>query len=408
MRLTRTDIWKKFTRNIEAVGTTDTDITNEFNYQLGVTYQLFLAKLKNYKTYLSSPFTVGMNVQDITTGAQAVAISTVTSNGTTVTVTTSAAHGINNSDTVVINNVVPSGIYTPLPSPFNGSFTATVLNATQFTYTLASSQNGVAGTHAQYYPYPPGFVDQDGIIITVGGVKFPLKIISSEALWEQLNAIQVQASALPQFCYPGRDSFGIWPIPQSVYTGNIFYHYRDRNLMVDDYAIGTVAVTQNSPKVVVTTGIVATWMIGMWFTIDDTTVPGSRYFYRIVNVNVSANTLQLSQNWQGSTISGVSLYRIGETPELPEDLHQYLPDGATGGFYKDFRHDSPASVPYFNNMWTGDPANATREIGDTRVAAGLIGAINAYDDRDDDPIVDRNPSLSPLQMRVWATSINPG
>lgn len=319
MRLTRTDIWNKFTRNIEEVGTSDTDIINEFNYQLGVHYQLMLAKLENYRTYLSSSFTTVANTQ--------------------------------------------------------------------------------------YYPYPPGYVNTDGLVITVGSVNFPMKVISSEFLWEQLNAITVQASALPQFYYPRRDDFGVWPIPQAVYTGNIYYHYRDRNLMVDDYATGTVAVVSGSAVVTMTTGVVTAAMVGRWFTIDDTTVPGRGYFYRIVSVNTGANTFTLFQNFVGTTTSGITLYRIGETPEMPEDLHMYLPDGTTAGFYKDFRHDAPGSVPYYNNFWTGDPANANRKIGDTDIPAGLIGGINSYMDRDDDPIVDRNPSLSPLQMRVWATSI---
>lgn len=318
MRQTYSTMYAKFLRNIESVGTSDQNIVAEFNYQLGVHYQLMLAKLVNYKTYLTSPITTSANTQ--------------------------------------------------------------------------------------YYAYPPGYVNSDGLVITVGSVNFPLKIINSEYLWEVLNSITVQASVLPQYYYPRRDDFGIWPIPQATYTGNIYYHYRDRNLMVADYAEGTIAVTNGQASVVGTNTHFTQAMVGRWFTIDDTTVPGQGYFYRVVSVT-DATHLTLFQNWVGSTASGVSSYRIGESPEIPDDLHMYLVDGVTGGFYKDYRHDAASSVPYYNNFWTGDPANPSRRIGDTEVPAGLIGGVNLYEDRDDDPIIDRNPRLSPLTMRVWAQSI---
>lgn len=318
MRQTYSTIYNKFLRNIESVGTSDQNIIDEFNYQLGVNYQLMLAKLSNFKTYLTSSFST------------------------------------------------------------------------------------TAG--GQYYAYPPGYVNTDGLVVTVGSVNFPLKVVNSEYLWEVLNSITVQASVLPQYYYPRRDDFGIWPVPQATYTGNIYYHYRDRNLMTADYAAGTVAVTNSSTTVVGTGTSFTSAMVGRWFTIDDTTVPGRGYFYRVVAVTDSTH-LTLFQNWVGSTSSGVSSYRIGESPEIPEDLHMYLVDGVTGGFYKDYRHDAPSSVPYFNSFWTGDPSNPNRKIGDTDVAGGLIGGINAYEDRDDDPIIDRNPKLSPLTMKIWATSI---
>lgn len=320
MRLTRTDIYQKFLRNIESVGTADQNIISEFNYQLGAYYQLMLAKLENYRTYINSPFTTAANVQ--------------------------------------------------------------------------------------YYPFPPGYVNTDGMVITVGSVNFPLKIIDSEYLWEQLNAITVQASALPQFYYPRRDDFGVWPIPQATYNGQIYYHYRDRNLMVDDYTGGTIAVTSGSPTVTGTGTAFTAAMVGRWFTIDDTTVPGRGYWYRVVAVNVGAQTLTLFQNYTGTTTSGVSQYRIGETPELPEDGHMLLADGVTGGFYKDMRKDPKNAGLFLNSFWTGDVENTDREEGTNRIGGGLISLINRYADRDDTRVINRRPKLNPLQYKVWATSLS--
>ena len=318
MRLTYSNMWAKFQRNIQAVGTTDTNIKAEFDSQLGATYQLMLAKLKNFKTY----------------------------------------------------------------QPY--SFTTT------------------AGT--QYLPYPPGEVSIDGITITVGSINYPLRIYDSEMLWEQLNAISIQASALPQFYFPRRDDFGIWPIPQATYTGTMYYHYRDRNLSVADYSAGTIAVTNGAKTVTGTSTAFTSAMIGRWFTITDPTIGGQGYWYRIANV--SGQTLTLFQNYTGTTATGVSLYNIGETPEIPEEGHMTLVDGITAGFYIDYRKDLQNGSLFMNKFYTGDPANASREEGDTKIAAGLIGLMNRYADRDDTRVIDRNLQLNPLQWKPWSTTLS--
>jgi len=404
MRLTRTDIYNKFYRNTQQTGSADPDLLNDFNYQLGVYYQLMLAKLKNYKTYLSYKFLVGMNVLDLTSGAAAVGISKVTSSGTTVTVTTGIAHGITNGgDTVMINNVVPTGIYTGT-SPFNGAYVATVLTSTTFTYTIAASQNGSAGTHAQYYSNPPGYVTSDGIVISVGQVNYPLKLISSESIWEQLNSVLLQASAVPQFYFPRRDDFGIWPIPQNLYTSQMYYHYRDRNLMVDDYKVGSIALTNGSNKITGTTTVFTPAMVGMWLFIDDTTVPGHGYEYRI-NGYVSGTVLTLDRPYVGTTTSGITSYRIGETPEIPEDVHMYLVDGVTGGYYKDVRKDMTNATPFLNSFWTGNPANGNWKEGDENIVGGLLGAMKSYSDREDERVINRKDALNPLQFKPFAVTL---
>lgn len=300
------------------MGATDTNITAEFNYQLGAYYQLMLSKLKNYKTYISTTFS-----------------------------------------------------------------------------TVASTQ---------YYNNPPGYMTSDGIVITVGSVNYPLKLISSEYLWEQLNAVLLQASALPQFYYPRRDDFGIWPIPQAVYTGTMYYHYRDRNLSVADYQAGTITVTSNSAAVVGVGTAFTAAMVGRWLFITDTTVPGQGYEYRIVAV-ADTTHLTLARTFIGTTTSGVSGYKIGETPEIPEELHQCLPDGITAGYYADIRKDPKNAQMFLNKFYTGDMGNASRKEGDTNIAAGLIGGINRYNDREDERIIQRNPGINPMQWKPWSTHL---
>lgn len=390
MRLTYTDIYQQFLRNIQSVGaTTDTNLTANFNYQLGVYYQLMLAKLKNYKTAINTTFKTGMTVTKSGVGQ---AISTITYVGTTATVTTTAAHGYSNSDSVIISNCNPS--------VYNGTYTITVTSTTTFTYTVSSTPTANA-SHAQYFANPPGYITADGIVLTVGSINYPLKLISSEYVWEQLNAVLLIASALPQFFYPRRDDFGIWPIPQAIYTGKIYYHYRDRNLMVADYTGGSITVTSGSTEVVGAGTTFTAAMVGRWLFITDTTVPGQGYEYRIDRF-VDTTHVILSQPFVGTTTAGITGYKIGECPEIPEDLHMYLVDGVTGGYYKDIRKDAVNGQLFLNSFWTGDMNNPSRKEGDQNVMGGLIGAMKAYADREDERIVNREEKLNPLSWKPWS------
>lgn len=413
MRQTYTTIWNKFLRNIQSVGVTsssDPNLKAEFDYQLGVYYQLMLAKLKNYKTYQTYSFYVGMYALDITTRSQPIAISTITSSGTTATVTTGAAHGFASNDSVSINNVAINGINT---QGYNGTFTITVTSTTTFTYTLPASVNNVSGEHAQYYNNPPGFVTIDGITISVGTVgtsniiRYPLTLESSQMDWERKNIVPMQVAIPPQDYFPRRDDFGIWPIPRTLYSANAYYHYRDRNLKVDDYTGGSITLTNGSNKVTGTTTAFTAAMVGRWLFVDDTTVPGEGYEYRI-NHFTSSTQVELDSNWQGTTTSGITSYRIGQSPEIPEDLHMYLPDGITGGYLKDVRKDPDNATAFLNSFWTGDLNNNSRKEDDENVTGGLIGGMKAYADREDERIVNRGQTdnINFLRLEPWGIKLS--
>lgn len=68
-------------------------------------------------------------------------LGTLTSSGTTATVTHWTNHGFATGDVVSIIGATPTG--------YNGTYTITVTSTTQFTYTLASTQTSPAG----YNPY---------------------------------------------------------------------------------------------------------------------------------------------------------------------------------------------------------------------------------------------------------------
>jgi len=255
----------------------------------------------------------------------------------------------------------------------------------------------------QYYHYPQGVRNIESVVVTIGTVRYPTTVVNAQWMWDWLNAIQVQPTAIPQFIFPRRDDFGIYPIPQNAYTMTFNYHYRDRALTVDDYSTGTAEVTNGSTTVTLTTGVTAASMAGRFFEITDTSNTGQGYMYRISAVPSGA-TLTLENGYEGATGSTLT-YRIGEVPEFPEEGHIILVDGCTADFYSGPRHDITTATWFNNKFWTGDGQNGSRKMGEATVTGGLIGLHNQYTDRNSERIIDRNKGIYPFLDQNWGMGI---
>ena len=322
MRLTYTDIWGQFLRNIGKSGTSATStegavIKSDFNFHLGSRYQLIMAKLADYMT--------------------------------------------------------------------QGTKTASTVAA------------------QQYYAYPMGVVNIEDVVVTIGTVKYPLEVINSQRQWDVLNAIPIQATVIPQFVFPRRDDFGIWPIPQGIYTITFNYHLRDRSLLVDDYTAGTVTVANASTTVTGDSTTFTAGMVGRWFTVTDTTSADYGYWYRIGGFTSTA-VITLEQSWQGTGAASLA-YKIGQCPEIPEEGHIILVDGVTADFYAGYKDDIEQATWFNNAFFTGDGNNNSRVEGDQKIKGGLIGLMNMYADRNQTKIINRKPKLNPLGQKVWGYSI---
>jgi len=240
-------------------------------------------------------------------------------------------------------------------------------------------------------------------VVTIGSVRYPLQTIYSQSQWDKLNAIQIQPSAIPQFIFPRRDDYGIWPIPQGVYTLTLNRFIRLRNLSVTDYTTGTVTMTHGDTTV---TGLNTTFtktMEGRWLVITSD-ADGYGYWYRI-ETYTSATEIELDSVWEGSTAATLS-YKICETPELPEEGHIILVDGVTADYYKGVRVDADKAAQFENSFWTGDQKNFTRDINSKNINGGLIGLCRTYNSRDDRHLIKRQPKTYPPQFKVWATTIS--
>lgn len=270
-------------------------------------------------------------------------------------------------------------------------------------YINQSSASTTTVANQQYYYYPVGTVSVDSATIAIGNVTYTLFPIYDQQLWNFWNTLQVQPTAIPQFIFPRKDDFGVWPIPTDAYTLNFQRFFRDRNLLVADYTSGTVTMTSGSSSV---TGSSTTWtsaMAGRWLTITDTSVPGQGYWYRIASVT-NSTTLTLETDWAAATTSGAT-YRIGETPEIPEEGHVILPWGTASDFYAGLRNDAVNAAAYNNLFWTGDAQNSRRDMDDKNVIGGLIGLIRKYSDRERDGLVRRQPPATSPVYKIFAEQI---
>ncbi len=256
----------------------------------------------------------------------------------------------------------------------------------------------------QYYSFPVGMVNFETIIVTVGSISYPMTVINNQFTWDSLNSIPFQPTTFPRFIFPRLDDFGIWPIPQGVYPITFNYHFRDRNLSVADYSTGTIAVTNGAATIAGTTTTFTAAMAGRWFSVTDPTEPGQGYWYRVLSYQ-STTGLTLYAPWQGTTGSGFT-YVIGETPELPEEMHIALAHGVTADYFSNVKNDEASAARWENRFWTGDPSNASRKFGDNDVIGGLIGGINKYEDRNESRLIYRKPQLGPLTEKAFAITLS--
>lgn len=277
--------------------------------------------------------------------------------------------------------------------------------ATMNNYQTQQPKTSTTADSVQYYHYPLGVSKVDDCIITIGNVNYPLQVINSQHSWDILNAIQIQPSAIPQFIYPRRDDFGIWPIPRGAYTITFYYYIRDRSLIVPDYTEGTISLTNGDTSIIGTGTNFTPAMVGRWFEVTDISNADYGWWYRVSGYN-STTSLTLENAWQGTTTSSSVTFRIGQCPEIPEEGHILLVDGVTADFYAGPRADIEKATWFDNMFWTGQGNNSSRRLGDDTIKGGLIGLANRYSDRDDSGLVYRQPKVWPPQYKVWSSNIN--
>lgn len=186
---------------------------------------------------------------------------------------------------------------------------------------------------SRYYQLPEDCIRPQSIIITVGGIDYPLTQIDDDEEWNRLCSLG-DTSDMPEFYYvEGSDQFGIWPTPASTgdLNGTIRYEGRMRRMSQADYTAGTITVTAGSQNVV---GVGTTWtaqMVGRTLIVED---GGDQDGIGIKVAAFTDATHITLENFYGGQTGGSKSYRIGEVPDIPDEFHESLIDYGMYRYYK--------------------------------------------------------------------------
>ena len=223
-----------------------------------------------------------------------------------------------------------------------------------------------------YYHYPPGLNRIESATMTVGSVDYPLEVVDSQAMWDQIQIVEYAASTIPKFIFPRQYDFGIYPTPQDAYTVTLIGNYSPIRMTANDYTTGTISISQNSQTVTGSSTTFTSSMVNRWLSATDGSVDNGNW-YRISAFG-STTSLTLESYFEESALSG-STYIIGESPEIPEELHSFIPYRVAGIYALTRRRDPVFSQSMMNYYYTGDPANGNRT---GRIKGGVLGIINRY------------------------------
>ena len=187
----------------------------------------------------------------------------------------------------------------------------------------------------QFYPIPEDAIRPKSLVITVGNVDYPLKIIEDEDTWNELNRYRTSEVAdIPSHWYvKGRDQVGIFPTPSSAVTNGATLRYEKRmqDMSVVDYITNDIDLTNGDATVTGNTTVFTAAMVGRTLLVEDST-SHNRTGYKIETFT-STTELELENLWAGQSGTGLS-YIIGEVPDIPSEFHEALVDYACYRYYK--------------------------------------------------------------------------
>lgn len=258
----------------------------------------------------------------------------------------------------------------------------------------------------QYYHYPPTIKEIESLEITVGNVKYPLLPIFSNHEWVRLNSLTFQGGAVPVYYYKRQRDFGIFPIPSSANAGTIEYTLRAAGMVRGDYTTGSVTVTENDATLEGAGG--TAWStktnidIDDWFSLTDSNGESRGDWYRVSSIT-DDDTLEFTSVFEEPTESGAT-YLIGQSPELPEDMHELLAYGALADYFGMKRQSQVKAQGYSNMFWTGEWTNASRR--EENASGGLLNAIKMYRDRDTSQLILRKKTTGDARLKVFATTLS--
>lgn len=223
----------------------------------------------------------------------------------------------------------------------------------------------------QYYYYPPGLNTIDTITIDNDTTIPPLRVVHSQSEWDRLNALP-STSGIPSHIFMRAHDFGLFPIPKDTYTLTLVGHFHPRAMYAADYQTGSIAIAQNSQTLTGTDTTFTAAMVGR-YVVESDGEQNIGNFYRLGGFT-STTVMTLETFFEEASLSG-AVFTIGESPELPEELHELIPYRVANIYYGTKRRDSKKAQEYSNFFWTGDWGNPRRQ---GVIEGGLLGYLQEY------------------------------
>lgn len=258
----------------------------------------------------------------------------------------------------------------------------------------------------QFYHLPSDLINVESLTIAIGDINYPLKPINSQEMWDRLNQLDITSSDIPQYYFVRQYDIGIYPTPSDAYTGTLIANYLPQRLTVLDYTDGTVAVAQNSATVTGTDTTFTSAMVGRWFCETNSSGNFVGKWYKITGFT-STTVITLETVFEETALSG-STYVIAQSPELPDEMHSYIPYMAVANYYAGFRKDPEQAQRLLNYFYTGDYFNNNRGGG---VKGGILSIINRYKNlgRSNSSInyIHKSNYVNNWRDEAWATTLSP-
>lgn len=209
-----------------------------------------------------------------------------------------------------------------------------------------------------YYSFRPGLSKLTSLVVNTGTYKPPLRIVESEDEWNRLQQTP-SPSGWPQAVFPRRDTYGIYPTPQSVYTMTLTGTWVPVNMTVVDNIAGTITLVNGNPSILGSGTLFNPAMISQWIAPTDSNGVPNGNFYRI-DTYTDATHISVDRNVIDSSASGLT-FISGQSPEIPEELHQFIPYRVGATYYAVRRRNPTLAQQYLNYFYTGDYTNPKRE-----------------------------------------------
>lgn len=258
------------------------------------------------------------------------------------------------------------------------------IKAEMSAYVVFSSDYSFTTTaDTQEYDLPVDFNRLVSATLTVGDVAYPLQSVNSRDKWNKINEIDFSGSTIPQFIFIQPRQFQIYPTPADAYSGVLTYIAIEKDLDTADYTTGTITLTNDDATVTGAGGATFTAdFAGRWLKGD---VDGN--WYKIASFT-DATHLELDTAFQGTTGAGLD-YHIGESPNIPPELHEFIPHRSASAWYT-VKKDFNSAQAHLNFYKYGTFAPTGNDI--RMPQSGIEGAKRRYARRSTGNLVYRNNS----------------